>query len=186
MPSAGSQHRNKGLAALRMSLAVALVAAGLTGPPPAGPFEDGTAAYNRGDNANALRIRLELADQGNPAAQGNTLAQNNLGRIAKKENVASGTSSCTMVKIDQWLVKFSRNRWLVIEGAINGQKVGILLDTGAMRTMIFRPVAERLGLMLRPIRNAYVSGVGGISFVESARVDEFKIGESTRRNWHMM
>ncbi len=61
-----------------------------------------------------------------------------------------------------------------------------MLDTGAMRTMIFRPVAERLGLMMRPLRNAYISGFGGISAIESAPVAEFKIGESTRRNWHMM
>ncbi len=38
-------------------------------PTLAGPFEDATAAYNRGDYATALRIRLELADQGDPAAQ---------------------------------------------------------------------------------------------------------------------
>ena len=119
-------------------------------------------------------------------SQGNALAQVNLGRLAKKGRAALTPSDCKLVKIDQWLVRFSRNRWLVIDGAINGQKVGILLDTGAMRTMLFRPVAERLGLMMQPIRNAYASGVGGISFIESAHVGEFKIGESTRRNWYMM
>ena len=119
-------------------------------------------------------------------SQGNALAQVNLGRLAKKGRAALTPSDCKPVKIDQWLVRFSRNRWLVIDGTINGQKVGILLDTGAMRTMLFRPVAERLGLMMQPIRNAYVSGVGGISFIESAHVGEFRIGESTRRNWYMM
>jgi len=323
MPPAGSQSKNKCLAALRTSLVVALIVAALPGPTHAGPFQDATAAYNRGDYATALRIRLDLAEKGDAAAQvvlglmyarghgvphddalavqwyrrateqgfawgqtnlgymyesgrgvakdeaeaakwylkaaeqGFPMAQDNLGLlyrdgrgvekndaaaaawlgkaaeqgyvkgrrnfrfdyesgrvvadaaeaapldqkvgdqgkaparsepgpIAMQANSASGTSSCKLVQIDQWLIRFSRNRWLVIEGAINGHKVGILLDTGATRTMIFRPVAERLGLMMRPLRNSYVSGFGGISFIESTQVGEFRIGESTRRNWHMM
>lgn len=37
-------------------------------PAPAGPFEDGTAAYQRGDYAEAVRHYREAADQGLPAA----------------------------------------------------------------------------------------------------------------------
>ncbi len=244
MPSAGSQRRICDFAVLRTSLAVALVLATLSGLALAGPFEDATAAYNRGDYATAeqgfamaqdnlgrlyrdgrgvekddaaaaawfrkaaeqyyargkgnLRLdhesgRVVAKDateaaplDGKAADQANAPARSDPGPVATQGNVASGTSNCKLVKIDQWLVRFSRNRLLVIEGAINGQKVGIMLDTGAMRTMIFRPVAERLGLMMRPLRNAYVSGFGGFSSIESAPVGEFRIGESTRRNWHMM
>ena len=233
MPKVGSQHRNKYLATLRTLLVVGLVASAIPGPTLAGPFEDATAAYDRGDYATALRVRLEMAEQGDPAAQvvvglmyarghgvprdyaqgydyetgrvvlvrddaeaapldgkaagqGNTVAQSDPGAIAKNGNAAPGTSKCKMVQIDQWLVRFSRDRWLVIEGAINGKNVGILLDTGAMRTMIFRPLAERLGLMMRPMRNNYMSGFGGISAIESAHVGEFRVGGSTRTNWYMM
>ena len=41
------------------------------GPAVAGPFEDGAAAYNRGDYATALRLWHPLAEQGNASAQGN-------------------------------------------------------------------------------------------------------------------
>ena len=37
----------------------------------AGPLEDGYAAYNRGDNATALRLMRPLAEQGNDTAQYN-------------------------------------------------------------------------------------------------------------------
>src|SRR6478735_5394095 len=69
MPSAGSQHKNKSLSALRTALVVALIVATLPGPTHAGPFQDATAAYNRGDYATALRIRLELAEKNDAAAQ---------------------------------------------------------------------------------------------------------------------
>src|SRR5437868_6420693 len=37
----------------------------------AGPFEDGMAAYDKGDHSTAMRYWRGLADQGNPAAQSN-------------------------------------------------------------------------------------------------------------------
>lgn len=40
-------------------------------PVSAGPFEDGRAAYDRGDYATALRLWRPLAEQGNPGAQYN-------------------------------------------------------------------------------------------------------------------
>jgi TPR repeat protein len=41
----------------------------LTGGAAAGPFEDGAAAYGRGDYATALRLWRPLAEQGNARAQ---------------------------------------------------------------------------------------------------------------------
>jgi TPR repeat protein len=323
MPSAGSQPRSKGFAALRTWLAVAMFAVALAGSALAGPSEDATAAYNRGDYATALRIRLEFAEQGDPAAQvlvglmyarghgvprddaqavqwyrkaaeqddawgqtnlgymyesgrgvagddaeaakwylkaaergfamaqdnlgclyrdgrgvarddsvavswfrkaaergyaagqnnlghmyesgrgvakddveavawfrkaaaqGNALGQTNLERMTEKGRVVAGASNCKMLQIDQWPVR-RRRGWLTIDGAINGQSVGILLDTGAMHTLIFRSAAARLGLATRRISRAWVSGVGGDSNAESADVGEFKIGGVTRKNWTML
>jgi len=53
-------------------LALAIMA--LAVPVNAGPFEDGEAAYNRGDYATTLRLWRPLAEQGDAEAQ------NNLGR----------------------------------------------------------------------------------------------------------
>jgi len=50
------------LAALAVSLCLAA-------PVLAGPFEDGRAAYNRGDYATALRLWLPLAEQGDAIVQ---------------------------------------------------------------------------------------------------------------------
>ena len=52
-------------------LALAIMA--LAVPANAGPFEDGMAAYNRGDYATALKLWRPLAEQGD------TIAQSNLG-----------------------------------------------------------------------------------------------------------
>ena len=51
--------------------ALVVVVLGFTAPAVAGPFEDGVAAYDKNDFANALRHWRPLADQGNPAAQSN-------------------------------------------------------------------------------------------------------------------
>ncbi len=50
-------------------LAVTLLAAIQAWPVAAGPIEDGTAAYNRGDYATALQIWRPLADRGDPDIQ---------------------------------------------------------------------------------------------------------------------
>jgi TPR repeat protein len=46
-----------------------IVAAGIAGSAAAGPFEDGTAAYNRRDYVTAMRLLRPIAEQGNAEAQ---------------------------------------------------------------------------------------------------------------------
>ena len=55
----------------RMIAIGAVVSSQLLGPPAAfaGPWEDGMAAYNRGDYAPAIRVFRTLAEQGNAKAQ---------------------------------------------------------------------------------------------------------------------
>ena len=50
-------------------LATLVVSLSLAAPVLAGPFEDGRAAYNRGDYATALRLWLPLAEQGDAIVQ---------------------------------------------------------------------------------------------------------------------
>ena len=51
------------------ALVALMLALSLAAPVAAGPFEDGRAAYDRGDYAHALRLWRPLADQGDTAAQ---------------------------------------------------------------------------------------------------------------------
>jgi uncharacterized protein len=60
---------------LRTTLTAALVLVALAGAAVAGPFEDGGAAFARGDYATAMRLWRPLAEQGD------ALAQSNLGQM---------------------------------------------------------------------------------------------------------
>jgi uncharacterized protein len=55
----------------KAAVAALILAAGLAVPVAAGPFEDGMAAYGRGDYAIAMRLLRPLADQGHAGAQNN-------------------------------------------------------------------------------------------------------------------
>jgi predicted aspartyl protease len=93
-------------------------------------------------------------------------------------------SSCKMVRLAEWPVQTKRNA-LIVEGAINGKSVGVMLDTGAGSTQILRSAAVQLGLTRQSIGSFRQFGVGGETDVEVTVVDEFKIGDATRRNWSM-
>jgi TPR repeat protein len=54
---------------LRAALAAWVIVAAIAGSAIAGPYEDGIAAYDKGDYATALRFVRPLADQGRAAAQ---------------------------------------------------------------------------------------------------------------------
>lgn len=81
-------------------------------------------------------------------------------------------------------MRLERNQVLA-DGSINGQSVGIKLDTGSTRTLILRSAATRLGLTVRRTR-AQMFGVGGETDLDVAYVNAFKIGEVERENWRML
>jgi hypothetical protein len=67
--------------------------------------------------------------------------------------IASGictaaTSECKLVRIAEWPVRLEHSK-LIVDGAINGRKIGVMLDTGAQLSLIMRSAAIRLGLTLR-------------------------------------
>ena len=105
------------------------------------------------------------------------------GLAASGMAVAAG--NCTMVKVDDMPVRVERNH-LIVDGTINGQKIGIMLDTGSMLSMIFRPAAQRLGLARNSTRGYRLFGIGGETEVESALVDEFKLGQAALRGWRLL
>jgi len=96
--------------------------------------------------------------------------------------VDAGASSCKLNKIAEFPVRLDRSR-LIIDGAINEHKIGIQLDTGAERSTILRAAADRLGLARQPVRGARMFGIGGETYVESAYIESFKIGETERKGW---
>ena len=105
--------------------------------------------------------------------------------LALASNTVAAASNCKMVQIADWPVRLERGH-LIVDGAINGQKIGILVDTGATRSLILRSATERLGLTRRQARGYRMVGVGGEAYVEAADVDEFKIGQVTRKNWRVL
>jgi predicted aspartyl protease len=94
------------------------------------------------------------------------------------------TSKCRLLKIVDWPVRFVRNH-VVVDGAINGQKIGIILDTGAQRSVILRSSAVRLDLPRREALGYRFYGVGGESKVEIATVDDFKLGAVSTKDMQL-
>jgi predicted aspartyl protease len=96
----------------------------------------------------------------------------------------AASSNCKMVRLAEWPVQVKHNA-LIVEGAINGRKVGVMLDTGAGNTQILRSAAVQLGLTRQSVKGFRQFGVGGETDVDVTMVEEFKIGDATRRNWQM-
>jgi hypothetical protein len=93
--------------------------------------------------------------------------------------------SCKLMKTAEWTVKPQSGN-LIIEGAINGQKVGVALETGMMTSLMPRDAADRLGLTRYDARGYRAFGVGGETHVEYVMLDEFKLGQAARRNWRVI
>jgi predicted aspartyl protease len=97
---------------------------------------------------------------------------------------AAESSGCKFAGIAEWPVRIERNH-LITDGEINGKLVAVLLDTGAMRTLVLRAAAARLGLTRKGVPGARMAGVGGNSAVDTAFVDEFRVGQFARANLSM-
>jgi predicted aspartyl protease len=104
--------------------------------------------------------------------------------LAAIAGVASADSKCTMARAADWTVRLERGL-VIVDGAINGQKVAVMVDTGGT-TMILRSATDRLGLVRHEAPGYRAFGVGGETYVEATNVEEFKLGAMTRRNWRVM
>ncbi len=94
-------------------------------------------------------------------------------------------ANCKLAELASWPIRVERNR-LLVEGAINGQKVSVMLDTGSMRTLIFRTAAVRLGLPISGATNERLFGVGGETKVDVALVEEFRVGQAAQKQLRML
>ena len=83
---------------------------------------------------------------------------------------------CLYVNVDTLPLAYSGpGLGITTQGRINGKPATLLVDTGAFETMLTRTGAERHGLRLRYAK-ATAYGVGGLSRIYTARVDEFATG----------
>lgn len=89
---------------------------------------------------------------------------------------------CKLGKVAEWSVRTDSSQ-VIVDGAINGRKTGIMLDTGAAYSMVLYSAATELGLALRPYGDIRLFGVGGETNVNAARLDEFRIGDTVRKDW---
>ena len=96
-----------------------------------------------------------------------------------------GAANCKLMQIGEWRVKPHSGR-LIVDGEINGQKIGVLLDTGAQNSVILRAAADRLGLTRQTAPDYRAYGVGGETYVEYTVLDEMKLGQAARRNWRVL
>src|SRR5438552_19190943 len=84
--------------------------------------------------------------------------------------LAADPPKCRLVRIDDWPVQLIRGL-PVIEGSINGKKIGVLLDTVADASPITSATAERPVLSTWG-RGEYMTGVGGEARVRDTRISE--------------
>jgi len=91
---------------------------------------------------------------------------------------AADSSGCKFARIAEWPVRIERNH-LITDGAINGKPVAVLLDTGAMQTLVLRTAAARLDLTRKGTKGGRMIGVGGESLIDTTLVDEFRVGQFT-------
>jgi predicted aspartyl protease len=87
---------------------------------------------------------------------------------------------CRLQKIVEWQVR-SIGRHIAMDGAINGRKIGIVIDTGASSSLLMRASAKRLDLPMSEGHGARIKGIGGDSRLQVAVVDEFRLGDAVVR-----
>jgi predicted aspartyl protease len=94
---------------------------------------------------------------------------------------SAAAGECRLAKIAEWPVRIERNK-IIVDGAINGQRIGVMLDTGAERSLILGSAVARLGLTMQRTGGRII-GIGGESDAAAVRIEEFRIGDAARRDW---
>jgi predicted aspartyl protease len=90
---------------------------------------------------------------------------------------AIAQTRCKFARVVEWPIRFVHGQ-IVFDGAINGKKVGIVIDTGMAASLILRSTAERLDLPRHEVRSGGIMLGLGETRVETAVVDEFKLGDA--------
>jgi predicted aspartyl protease len=102
--------------------------------------------------------------------------------LALAASAAGEAPKCKFVRLAEWTLRDNYYR-PVIDGEINGKKVGVLLDTGAAFSLIRGSAVERLGLSRQWLRGYRAYGVGGETRLDAVQIDEFRIDKWVHRSW---
>jgi len=105
--------------------------------------------------------------------------------LALAGNAAAETGKCKVARIAEWPLRAESYR-PVFDGAINGQKIGILVDTGTDMSVVRRSAATRLGLTRYQNPGYRTFGIGGETYAEYVHIDEFRIGQGVRKGWEVL
>jgi predicted aspartyl protease len=105
--------------------------------------------------------------------------------VAADKVLSANSEGCKLGMHATWPTR-PRSYHAVVDGEINGQKVGIVLDTGSTASLVVRSAVERLNLTLWPSGGYRLLGIGGESYAESVVIDELRIARSTRKNWRAL
>lgn len=89
---------------------------------------------------------------------------------------AAEAPKCKLLRIAEWML---RNEYYspVVDGAVNGQKIRILLQTAASQTVIRRSAIRALDLT--------PAAVEGRPDAEFVHIIEFRIGKTVRHDWRV-
>jgi predicted aspartyl protease len=97
---------------------------------------------------------------------------------AARADPAPARAKCQLREIAEFPIVMNGNQ-PVIESTINGHPVNLLVDTGSVYNILWRPSAQALGLALRPLPGVQFFGVGGGDVAQIANVHELKLGGMT-------
>ncbi len=86
------------------------------------------------------------------------------------------TPKCKLLRVADWHVRLIGTH-PVIDGSIKGQKIGVVIDTGAYLSLLTKSAAKRLEIPSTPTTRI-VSGMGGgTSRMSLALVEDLRIGD---------
>lgn len=91
-------------------------------------------------------------------------------------SAAHAAAECKLVRIEEWPVRFEQNL-PIIDGEINGKKIGILIDTGSERSFVTRSAVTRMMLTRTKV---------GTTGLESVKLEELRIGPAKRLDWDVL
>jgi predicted aspartyl protease len=86
-------------------------------------------------------------------------------------------ANCQINQVAEIPVTFTAANQVLAHGQVNGQPVGMLIDTGSSQSVVWRPAAGQLGLQLSTgPHNVHMYGIGGESLLEEANIKELRFG----------
>ncbi len=105
------------------------------------------------------------------------------GRAAAAD--APPAKKCVMYQAGDLKVHVVRNR-AMLEGAVNGQPVRVLIDTGASLSLLHRAKAQALHLPLADAPGMRMGGAGGVTQAKTAYLGQLQLAGATLSNFYML